>query len=68
MVLIYSATKGLAAMTLAIAHSRGWLDYDERVCTYSPAIPPARGFHDECLKIDLRFSLGFMKPGPSFYR
>lgn len=36
MVIIYSATKGLAAMTLAIAHSRGWLDYDERVCTYWP--------------------------------
>ena len=26
MVLIWSATKGLAAMTLAVAHSRGWLD------------------------------------------
>ena len=37
MVLVYSATKGLAAMTLALAHSRGWLDYDERVCTYWPA-------------------------------
>jgi len=36
MVLIYSATKGLAAMTLAIAHSHGWLDYEERVCTYWP--------------------------------
>jgi CubicO group peptidase (beta-lactamase class C family) len=36
MVLIYSATKGLAAMTLAIAHSRGWLDYEERVCVYWP--------------------------------
>ncbi len=36
MVLIWSATKGLAAMTLALAHSRGWLDYDERVCTYWP--------------------------------
>ena len=36
MVLVYSATKGLAAMTLAVAHSRGWLDYDERVCTYWP--------------------------------
>src|SRR4030095_9532660 len=32
----HSATKGLAAMTLAIAHSRGWLDYEERVCTYWP--------------------------------
>ena len=36
MVLIWSATKGLAAMTLALAHSRGWLDYDERVCAYWP--------------------------------
>jgi CubicO group peptidase (beta-lactamase class C family) len=36
MVLIYSATKGLAAMTLAVAHSRGWLDYEERVCVYWP--------------------------------
>src|SRR5437762_11567428 len=34
MVIVYSATKGLAAMTLAIAHSRGWLDYEERVSTY----------------------------------
>jgi len=36
MVVIWSATKGLAAMTLAIAHSRGWLDYEERVCAYWP--------------------------------
>jgi len=36
MVIIYSATKGHAAMTLSIAHSRGWLDYKERVCTYWP--------------------------------
>ena len=35
-VVVYSTTKGLAAMTLAIAHSRGWLDYDERVSTYWP--------------------------------
>ena len=36
MVVVHSATKGLAAMTLAIAHSRGWLDYDEPVATYWP--------------------------------
>jgi CubicO group peptidase (beta-lactamase class C family) len=36
MVVVHSATKGLAAMTLAIAHSRGWLDYDERVARYWP--------------------------------
>lgn len=36
MVVVYSTTKGLAAMTLALAHSRGWLDYDELVCNYWP--------------------------------
>jgi CubicO group peptidase (beta-lactamase class C family) len=36
MVIVWSATKGLSAMTLALAHSRGWLDYEERVCTYWP--------------------------------
>lgn len=36
MVLVYSTTKGLAAMTLALAHTRGWLNYDERVCAYWP--------------------------------
>ena len=36
MVLVHSTTKGPAAMTLAVAHSRGWLDYEERVCSYWP--------------------------------
>jgi len=36
MVLVNSATKGLAAMTLAVAHSRGWLDYDRTVSSYWP--------------------------------
>lgn len=36
MALVYSTTKGLSAMTLAIAHSRGWLDYDGLVCKYWP--------------------------------
>ena len=36
MVGVHSATKGLAAMTLALAHSRGWLDYEERVVRYWP--------------------------------
>jgi len=36
MVVIYSATKGLAAMTLALAHSRGWLDYEAPVSSYWP--------------------------------
>jgi CubicO group peptidase (beta-lactamase class C family) len=36
LVVVYSTSKGLAAMCLALAHSRGWLDYDERVATYWP--------------------------------
>ena len=36
MVIVYSTTKGPAAMTLAVAHSRGWLDYEERVAAYWP--------------------------------
>jgi CubicO group peptidase (beta-lactamase class C family) len=36
MVLVWSASKGLSAMPLAVAHSRGWLDYEERIATYWP--------------------------------
>ena len=36
MVAVASTTKGLAAMTLALAHSRGWLDYDAPVAGYWP--------------------------------
>jgi CubicO group peptidase (beta-lactamase class C family) len=36
LVLVYSTSKGLSAMTLALLHSRGLLDYDERVTTYWP--------------------------------
>jgi len=36
MVLVWSATKGLAAMTLALAHSRALLDYEAPVCRYWP--------------------------------
>ena len=28
----------------------------------APAIPPAKGFHDKCLKIEVQFSLGFSRP------
>lgn len=41
MALVFSATKGLAAMAMALAHSRGLLDYDERVCTYWPEFAQA---------------------------
>ena len=36
MVVVHSATKGLAAMTMALLNSHGRLDYDERVCAYWP--------------------------------
>jgi CubicO group peptidase (beta-lactamase class C family) len=36
MVVVHSITKGLSAMTLAVANSRGWLDYDAPVARYWP--------------------------------
>ena len=36
MVVVMSTTKGLAAMTLAVANARGWLDYDAPVSRYWP--------------------------------
>ncbi len=41
MVVVHSATKGMAAMVMALAHSRGWLDYDERISTYWPEFAQA---------------------------
>jgi CubicO group peptidase (beta-lactamase class C family) len=34
LVLVNSTTKGLAAMTVAVANSRGWIDYDAPVAEY----------------------------------
>lgn len=36
MVVVMSSTKGLSAMTLALANARGWLDYDAPVARYWP--------------------------------
>jgi CubicO group peptidase (beta-lactamase class C family) len=36
MVVVYSTTKGLAAMAVALAHSRGLIDYDKPVADYWP--------------------------------
>jgi CubicO group peptidase (beta-lactamase class C family) len=36
MVVVNSTTKGLSAMTLALANARGWLDYDAPVVRYWP--------------------------------
>jgi CubicO group peptidase (beta-lactamase class C family) len=36
MTLVHSTTKGLSAMVLALLHSRGLLDHDERVAAYWP--------------------------------
>jgi CubicO group peptidase (beta-lactamase class C family) len=36
MVVVMSTTKGLAAMTLAVANARSWLDYDAPVARYWP--------------------------------
>jgi CubicO group peptidase (beta-lactamase class C family) len=36
LVLVYSTSKGLAAIAVALARSRGWLDYDAEVASYWP--------------------------------
>ncbi len=36
MVVVMSTTKGLSAMTLAVANGRGWLDYEAPVARYWP--------------------------------
>ena len=36
LVLVFSATKGISALTVALAHSRGLIDYDEKLATYWP--------------------------------
>jgi CubicO group peptidase (beta-lactamase class C family) len=41
MTLVFSTTKGMAAMVMALAHSRGWLDHDERVAAYWPEFAQA---------------------------
>jgi CubicO group peptidase (beta-lactamase class C family) len=41
MTLVHSSTKGLSAAVLALMHSRGLIDYDERVATYWPEFAQA---------------------------
>jgi CubicO group peptidase (beta-lactamase class C family) len=36
MVMVFSATKGMAGIAMALAHSRNLFEYDERVSTYWP--------------------------------
>jgi CubicO group peptidase (beta-lactamase class C family) len=36
MVGVFSTAKGMAGLAMALAHSRGLLDFEERVCTYWP--------------------------------
>ena len=41
LVLVFSTTKGISALTVAVAHSRGLLDYDEKVAAYWPEFAQA---------------------------
>jgi CubicO group peptidase (beta-lactamase class C family) len=36
LVTVFSSTKGVASLAIAVAHSRGLIDYDEKVATYWP--------------------------------
>ena len=53
MVAVMSTTKGLSAMTLALANARGWLDYDAPVARYWPEFAQ----HDKA-RITVRQLLG----------
>ena len=44
-VVMYSTTKGVSSLALALAHSRGLLDFDQRVAAYWPEFG-VRGKHD----------------------
>ncbi len=41
MVIVFSTTKGISAMTLAVANARGWIDYDAPVARYWPEFAQA---------------------------
>ena len=41
MVVVFSTTKGISAMTLAVANARGWLDYEAPVARYWPEFAQA---------------------------
>jgi CubicO group peptidase (beta-lactamase class C family) len=41
LVLVFSTTKGISALTVAVAHSQGLLDYDEKVAAYWPEFAQA---------------------------
>lgn len=36
MVLVFSTTKGVAGLVMALAHTRGWIDYEGRIAEYWP--------------------------------
>ena len=41
MVVVFSGTKGVSAMTVALANARGWLDYDAPISRYWPEFAQA---------------------------
>lgn len=57
MTLVHSTTKGLSALVLALLHSRGLLDYDQRVATYWPAFAQA-GKEDITVRLLLAHQAG----------
>ena len=69
MVIVYSTTKGMAGLAMALAHSRGLFDYDERVSTYWPefakSAPGRTGRGRLCgVRIPGRWSLPGLTPAP----
>lgn len=44
MVFVFSSTKGLAGLTMALAHSRGLFEYDAPIASYWPELLLAHVF------------------------
>jgi hypothetical protein len=59
-----TTARGLARAYSAFARGDGELGLLPKTLELlaAPAIPPTRGFFDECMKVEVPFSLGFMKP------
>jgi CubicO group peptidase (beta-lactamase class C family) len=60
LVLVFSATKGISALTVALAHSRGLIDYDEKVATIEGFTPFQMLLHMNTMPVGM--VLGYMNP------
>ena len=56
MVLVFSTTKGVSSLAVAVAASRGLISYDAKVADYWPEFAQARQRSDHCAATDVASS------------